>query len=398
MANNGSEQELDVTAAKDPTNLPVDGVFRDPVFRSVAAPTLFRTVVSTISEGLVVADQSGRLVFFNPAAEQMLGLGAVDVGSSQWSAIYNVFLPDGEPCPEHELPLVRALNGEAVNDAHILICQPGKATQNLHCNGQPLFNDDGEKCGAALVMRDVTTEVQARTELENAVTALKRSNRDLEQFASVAAHDLQEPLRSVSNYLELLLNLMPVTDEGAVRYVGKIRAAVKRMQDLITALLNYARIGTRGKPLAPVDCNLIVADCLENLRATIVKRNAQITCGKLPTVLGDPSQLGQVFENLIANAIKFSPEEPKIEISANKKKNGFYEFHVKDHGLGISPQFHERIFLIFQRLHTASAYEGTGIGLSICQRIVERHGGTMRVESTGAQGSTFNFTLQSAKT
>lgn len=368
----------------------------ESIFASLPTPALFKTVVSTISEGLVIADQNGRLVFFNPAAEKLLGLGAVTESSAHWSEIYNVYLPDGQPCPEHELPLVRALSGETVSELHIRICRPGMADIDLYCNGQPLIDFAGNKCGATLVMRDATSEILARKELEDAVTALKRSNRDLEQFASVAAHDLQEPLRSVSNYLELLLGLMPVTDEGAVRYVSKIRAAVKRMQALITALLNYARIGTRGKALAPVNCNELVENCLENLRATITKRNATILCGDLPTVLGDPSQLGQVFENLIGNAIKFSPDEPKIEISCSPKKKGLYEFRIKDSGLGISPQFHERIFLIFQRLHSASEYEGTGIGLSICQRIVERHGGTMRVESESEHGSTFIFTLQKA--
>lgn len=367
------------------------------ILNAVPAHTLLSTVVSTISEGLVVADQKRRLVLFNPAAERILGLGLVDVGEDRWSDTYKVFLPSGEPCPENELPLVRALNGELVQDQHILICRPDTKTKIVTCNAQPLTDECGNRRGAAIVMRDITAEQEARDQLHKAVSALKRSNHDLEQFATVAAHDLQEPLRSVYNYLELFLSIVPVSEDEPVRYVSKIRAAVRRMQALINALLNYARIETRGKAFTAVDCNLVLESCLDNLRAAISKKNAQVMCGELPTILGDQSQLGQVFENLIGNALKFSTDEPQIEISASKKKDKMWEFRIKDNGVGIAPQFHEKIFLIFQRLHTTSAYEGTGIGLSICQKIVERHGGTMAVESSGEKGSTFIFTLRDAK-
>lgn len=394
MSTLGSEQENQLE--KPETNACTDGASQ--WLKVLPAQTLLSTVISTISEGLVVADQSRRLVLFNPAAEKVLGLGLVDVGEDRWSETYKVFLPSGEPCPENQLPLVRALNGEEVKDQHILICRPETEAKIVTCNAQRLMDESGNMRGAAIVMRDITAEQKAKEQLEAAISSLRRSNHDLEQFATVAAHDLQEPLRSVYNYLELFLGLVPVSDEEPIRYVGKMRAAVKRMQALINALLNYARIETRGKTFAAVDCNSILENCLENLRASITKTNAQITYGNLPTVMGDSSQIGQVFENLIGNALKFSTTEPKIVISATKKKDRLWEFRVKDNGLGIDPQFHEKIFLIFQRLHTTSAYEGTGIGLSICQKIVERHGGKMSVESSGEQGSTFIFTLREATT
>lgn len=394
MSTLGSEQENELEKAE--ASPCTDGASQ--WLTVLPAQTLLSTVISTISEGLVVADQSRRLVLFNPAAEKVLGLGLVDVGEDRWSETYKVFLPSGEPCPENQLPLVRALNGEVVQDQHILICRPETETKIVTCNAQRLMDESGNMRGAAIVMRDITAEQKAKEQLEAAISALKRSNNDLEQFATVAAHDLQEPLRSVYNYLELFLSIVPVTGDEPIRYVGKMRAAVKRMQALINALLNYARIETRGKTFAAVDCNSTLENCLENLRASITKKNAQITYEDLPTVTGDPSQIGQVFENLIGNALKFSQTEPKIVISATKKKDRLWEFRVKDNGLGIDPQFHEKIFLIFQRLHTASAYEGTGIGLSVCQKIVERHGGTMRVESSSDKGSTFIFTLREATT
>lgn len=392
MPNLGSEQEADLELAAQIAAL--DGF--EPEQQAGAGQTLLGTVISSISEGIVIADHSRRLVLLNPAAEKLLGIGLVDVGEEHWSETYKVFLPSGEACPENMLPLVRALNGELVIDQLILISRPETETKIVSCNAQPLINQNGNLGGAALVMRDITAEQNARDQLQNAIAALKRSNHDLEQFATVAAHDLQEPLRSIYNYLELFLAIVPVTDDEPVRYVSKIRAAVRRMQALINALLNYARIETRGKAFTAVDCNDVLESCLDNLRAAMLKKNAHVICGELPTILGDQSQIGQVFENLIGNAVKFSTEEPRIEISASKKKNKMWEFRIKDNGVGIDPQFHEKIFLIFQRLHTTSAYEGTGIGLSICQKIVERHGGTMAVESSGEKGSTFIFTLRDA--
>lgn len=392
MSTLGSEQENQLE--KPEANAGTDGASQ--WVNVLPAQTLLSTVISTISEGLVVADQSRRLVLFNPAAEKVLGLGLVDVSEDRWSETYKVFLPNGEPCPENQLPLVRALNGEVVQDQHILICRPETEAKIVTCNAQRLMDESGNMRGAAIVMRDITAEQRAKEQLEAAISALKRSNHDLEQFAAVAAHDLQEPLRSIYNYLELFLTIVPVTDDEPVRYVSKIRAAVKRMQALINALLNYARIETRGKTFTAVDCNHVLESCLDNLRAAMIKKNAQVICGELPTILGDQSQIGQVFENLIGNAVKFSTDEPRIEISASKKKNKMWEFRIKDNGVGIDPQFHEKIFLIFQRLHTTSAYEGTGIGLSICQKIVERHGGKMSVESSGEKGSTFIFTLRDA--
>ncbi|MBA3995216.1 MAG: PAS domain-containing sensor histidine kinase [Cyanobacteria bacterium DS2.3.42] len=358
---------------------------------------LFELVLESITEGLIVADQSGKFVLFNAAAEQILGAGPTTGAPVEWATTYPTYLPDSDSlCPAEELPLVRALSGETVRDMHLRIRRPDGSVRDLSCNAHPLVDHQSDKKGGVVIFRDISDEVSIHQKLEETVTALRISNKDLEQFASVAAHDLQEPLRSVSNYLQLFLEAVPTTDETALRYVERISAALKRMQALINALLNYARIESRARPFQPVDCAVVVANCLENLRSSIKDKDAQVTVGELPVVLGDESQIGQLFENLISNAIKFSHEQPVISISA-EIKGRLCEFRVRDNGIGIQPRFHERIFLIFQRLHAVGKYDGTGIGLSICKRIVARHGGDIQVESDNDRGSTFIFSLKCAE-
>jgi len=350
-------------------------------------------VFNSISEGLVVADSNGKFTLFNKAAENILGLGAIDVDSSEWSKRYNLYLPEqSEICPHDQVPLVRALNSESVKEFHMRVQAPGASVKFIACTAEPLRDAYGSLSGAVMVFSDITEKKHTQAVLQESLIALQRSNKDLEQFAAVAAHDLQEPLRSVTNYLELLLAIVPVTDETAIRYVGKIKGAVKRMQALVSALLNYARIESRGQPFCEIDCNSVLNDCVDNLRSTIDRSHAQITYSNLPTVWGDASQIGQVFENLLSNAIKFSQGEPKIDVTA-EKNDRFWKLKFKDNGIGIQPEFFDRIFLIFQRLHSASTYEGTGIGLSICKRIVERHGGKMSVQSAKDEGTTFTVSL-----
>lgn len=360
---------------------------------TVSSP-LFDLVLESISEGLIVVDRSGKSIVFNSAAEQILGAAPIRGEEIEWSVKYPTYLPhDSSPCPSEELPLGRALHGETVKDKHLRVRRVDGSVRDISCNEHPLVDRNSEMKGGVLVFRDITDEVLIHQKLEESVSALRLSNKDLEQFASVAAHDLQEPLRSVSNYLELFLEVVPTTDETALRYVSKIRAALKRMQALINALLNYARIESRARPFQPVDCKVVVETCLENLRSAIKGKGANVTVGELPVVLGDETQIGQLFENLISNAIKFSKDQPEITISS-ESKGRLCEFRVTDNGIGIQPRFHERIFLIFQKLHAAGKYEGTGIGLSICKRIVARHGGDIRVESDNELGSTFIFSLR----
>ena len=223
---------------------------------------------------------------------------------------------------------------------------------------------------------------------------LARSNKDLEQFAYVASHDLQEPLRAVSGFVDLLKeHLARSLDETAAEYMDFIVDGAKRMQSLINGLLEYSRIDTRGKRPEACDAQDALDKALRNLQVSIKETGARITSGPLPTIHMDPIQLVQLFTNLIGNAIKFrSDRTPEIHIGAERADEA-WQISVADNGIGIEPQYAERIFLIFQRLHTRQAYPGTGIGLALCKKIVERHSGTIWMDSQPGRGTTFTFTI-----
>jgi light-regulated signal transduction histidine kinase (bacteriophytochrome) len=220
----------------------------------------------------------------------------------------------------------------------------------------------------------------------------------LEQFAYVASHDLQEPLRMVASFTQLLAKRYRAKlDQDADEFIGYAVDGATRMQQLINDLLAYSRVGTRGKSFKPEDCNVIFRQARDNLAKAIEDSSAIIFQDPLPMIFGDEVQLIQLFQNLIANAIKFhGPDSPQIQVTA--ERNGQeWVFAVKDNGIGIAPEHQERIFSIFQRLHQRSEYPGTGIGLAICKKIVERHGGRIWVESQVGAGSTFYFTIPEGK-
>ena len=237
-------------------------------------------------------------------------------------------------------------------------------------------------------------EVLLFEEQKKAQEELVRSNRELEQFAYIASHDLQEPLRMVSSYLQLLeRRYADRLDQDAKDFIDFAVDGARRMRQLINDLLTYSRVGTRAKQFAPTDCNEIVTQTVNNLTVAIQETDAHITCDDLPTVVADETQILQLFQNLMGNAIKFHGDRPpRIHIGV-EERDGVWVFSVQDNGIGIRPRDSERIFRIFQRLHGREEYEGTGIGLAVCKKIVERHGGWIWVESEPGQGSTFTFTL-----
>ncbi|MBI5672904.1 MAG: PAS domain S-box protein [Nitrospirae bacterium] len=235
---------------------------------------------------------------------------------------------------------------------------------------------------------------QARHELEKMVVGLKRSNAELEQFAYVASHDLQEPLRMVASYTQLLAKRYKgKLDTDADEFIGYAVDGANRMQRLIQDLLAYSRVTTQGHVFERVDCHALLEEVLSNLRLAVEESRAVVTHDVRLTVMADRGQLGQVFQNLIGNAIKFRGQEPPwVHISA-ERKDAEWRFAIRDNGIGIDPQYADRIFVVFQRLHDREEYPGTGIGLAICKKIIERHGGRMRVESQLGKGATFYFTL-----
>jgi PAS domain S-box-containing protein len=245
---------------------------------------------------------------------------------------------------------------------------------------------------------DITERNRVQQELTRKVEELARSNADLEQFAYVASHDLQEPLRMVISYTQLLARrYRGKLDTPADEFIGFAVDGASRMQQLIQDLLSYSRLTIRGKALQFTESGAACNAALENLRESIKNSNAEVNVGPLPTVLADATQLAQLFQNLIGNAIKYrNKRRPEIRVSARPNGNEWV-FSVQDNGIGIEPQYFERVFQMFQRLHTRKDYSGTGIGLAICRKIAERHGGRIWVESHPGKGSTFLFTIPQAE-
>jgi PAS domain S-box-containing protein len=252
----------------------------------------------------------------------------------------------------------------------------------------------GEKYQLIGVTQDVTAQKQSQLELSFRAQELARSNEELEQFVYVASHDLQEPLRMVASYTELLSRRYKgKLDSDADEFIGFAVDGANRMKRLIDDLLSYSRVGTRGKAPQPTSSESACNQALANLSMAIEETGAEVTSDDLPLVMADESQLVQLFQNLIGNAIKFhSSGSPKVQVSAELQQREWV-FSVKDNGIGIEPEYFDRIFLIFQRLHKKTEYPGTGIGLAVCKRIVERHGGRIWVESEPGKGATFLFTF-----
>jgi PAS domain S-box-containing protein len=255
---------------------------------------------------------------------------------------------------------------------------------------QPLFTG---------IIHEITERKVAERLIHEHSAALARSNKDLEQFAYVASHDLQEPLRMVGSFAGLLARrYQGKLDSEADEFIAYIVDGATRMQMLIEDLLAFSRVSTKGRKPEPVDAGEMVERVLGDLRAAIEQSGATVTAGALPMVLADPTQLGQVFLNLIGNAIKFrAPDRPPAVRVWAERLGGEWLFHVQDNGIGIDPRHMERIFHIFERLHGPGEYPGTGIGLAIVKKIIERHGGRIEVRSAPGEGSTFRFTLPAAE-
>ncbi|MEI8079626.1 MAG: ATP-binding protein, partial [bacterium] len=257
-------------------------------------------------------------------------------------------------------------------------------------------------------IRNISDRKQAEQALEKTAADLERSNQELEQFAYVASHDLQEPLRMVASYTQLLAKrYQDRLDQDAQEFIGYAVNGAVRMQRLINDLLTYSRVQTKGKTFEPVDAHSALGEALVNLTVAIADSGAIVTNDDLPMVKADHTQLVQLFQNLIGNALKFrGAAPPHVHVSVEREAAAaapaadhwrppgmFWRFSVRDNGIGIEPAYFERIFVVFQRLHGQAMYPGTGIGLALCKRIVERHGGRIWVESELGQGTTFHFTL-----
>jgi PAS domain S-box-containing protein len=268
----------------------------------------------------------------------------------------------------------------------------------VHVLKAPVLDASGTVVGTQTIFWDETERKRAEEALAETAEDLERSNRELELFAYVASHDLQEPLRMVASYTQLLARRYKDKLDGDAReFITFAVDGAIRMQKLINDLLMYSRVGTKGKPFEATDGESVFHAVISNLKIAIQESGAVVTHDPLPTVLGDTVQLIQLFQNLIGNAIKFRGKEPpEIHVGVGKKGDEWI-FSVRDNGIGIDPQYFDRIFVIFQRLHTRDEYPGTGIGLAVGKKIVERHGGRIWVESEPGKGATFFFTMPVVK-
>ncbi len=355
-------------------------------------------VLNNITDGLVVSDMDGNLFHWNPAAIAMHGFASLEEGLRRLPELADIFELSTEAgvLPVEEWPLSRILRGETLRNWEVTLRRHATDWVRVFSYGGTLArSSDGKPLLAVVTIQDVTERKQSEDELKRLLTELERSNKELEQFAYVASHDLQEPLRMVASYVQLLeRKYTGQLDDKALKYIYFAVDGAKRMQKLIDGLLAFSRV-PRGAPFTHVDMNKSFSQAVKNLSVAIKENGAVVTRDQLPGVWGDEIQLSQLFQNLIGNSIKFRKPDvpPRIHVSG-KSKGDEWIFSVQDNGIGIESLYWGRIFLIFQRLHSREEYPGTGIGLALCKRITERHHGRIWVESTPGTGSTFFFTIR----
>jgi PAS domain S-box len=336
---------------------------------------------------------TGRFEYYSPAIERITGFAVQEVlGMDTVTILERVHPDDMARVRAEKLEVPSSLTHGTVD--HRFLRKDGTYVW-VSDHFRILYDEEGRAVVREGVIRDITERKKVEETVQQYVENLKRSNEDLERFAYIASHDLQEPLRNVVSFSQLLSRrYQGKLGADADEYIGYIVEGGKRMQILVQDLLEYSRVNTRGQAFGSVSCEEVIAQVIKNLQTAITENEATIQNHPLPTVLADPTQLPLVFQNLLGNAIKFrrQDEPPSISISA-KKTGDWWTFAVQDNGIGIDSAFYDRIFVIFQRLHGRNEYPGTGVGLAIVKKIIERHRGRIWVESEVGKGSTFYFTL-----
>ena len=377
----------------------VTAAIRDISVRTAAEAHLlqmegrYRGLLEAAPDAMVVVNQAGQIVLLNVQAEKEFGYHRDELLGQKVTNI----IPEGfaERIASDSLRSAADALAQQIGTGIELSAQRKDGTEfPIELMLSPLENADGILVTAAI--RDISVRKAAEANLLQTVDELKRSNDELGQFAYIASHDLQEPLRMVASYTQLLSRRYKGRlDDDADEFIAFAVDGATRMQRLIDDLLAYSRVGTKGKGLVPTSSEEALGQALVNLRGSIENSGAVVTHDPLPAVRADEMQLTQLFQNLVGNAIKYqNPGIPRVHISATKPSGDKkWTFAVEDNGLGIDPQYFDRIFGMFQRLHKRDEFAGTGIGLAICKKIVERHGGTISVESSLGEGSTFRFAL-----
>ena len=376
-----------------------------------AQSLMIQSVLDSMAEGLAAADEQGKFLLWNRAAEKIMGYGPADIPTREWSEHYGTFLPDGvTPFPTEQLPLVRAIRGEA-SSSEIFVRNP-KVTEGawIEVRGSPLKGQDGVIRGGVVAFRDITQRKadereigKLNDELEQRVAErtarMETANKELEAFSYSVSHDLRAPLRHISGFSRLLEEELGANLNPNMRhYLDRIQTGIQKMGLLVDELLKLAQVGRHVLRPQPTQLKSIVAEVIAILQPDSEGRQVEWLVHDLPVVECDPVLVKQVLQNLLANALKFTRPRGRavIEVS-HKEEEGQLVFMVRDNGVGFSMKYVDKLFGVFQRLHSADQFEGTGIGLATVQRIVDRHGGRVWAEAEVDKGATFYFTLGAGK-
>ncbi len=351
----------------------------------------YRTLFNSSPDYTILIGVDGTLMDVNEAAQEISGLSQKDLTGQRYTELKLLF---DEEMQLHIGKVSQILEGKVVKPYESRFIDKNGKIHNVETFLKPL-RKDGEIFAFNVIAHDITERKKAEKKLKETIEELERSNYELQQFAYITSHDLQEPLRTIASFTQLLeRRYRGRLDSDADEFIEFIVDAAIRMKGMIQGLLDYSRVGTKKIEFEEVDMNVKLKKALSNLQASIDENRAKITCDHLPTVRADPNQMVRVFQNLIGNAIKFrKPDElPKIHVGC-MVENGEYIFSVSDNGIGMEKEYTDKIFEVFKRLHTTDEYRGTGIGLAIAKRIIERNGGRIWVESKLGVGSTFCFAL-----
>lgn len=388
------------------------------------AETRYRQLIEGLPVAIFTVDENGFINLYNKAAVELWGREP-DIGKDKWNGAYKIFLTDGTPIAHENGPMAKALREDRNINLEMLVQQPDGTMKHVMAYPEPMHDHEGQVTGAMNVLIDITElktaehalraseellekRVHERTaEIKSANYNLQRSNAELEQFAYIASHDLQEPLRKIRTFTEMLESNLGSISTKSKNYLDKIAASATRMRGLIKDVLHYSRLIAPADTFTHVDLNKIIWQVVDDFELLINEKNAKINVQQLPVIEANPLQINQLFSNLISNALKFNAkDEPVISISTTLLDNtkdelpeglnpslAYCLLEFKDNGIGFDQQYADQIFTIFQRLHTKHEYAGTGIGLALCKKIVLNHHGSITAHSVTGEGATFHIIL-----
>jgi PAS domain S-box-containing protein len=350
---------------------------------------------------MVLASAPGMVLrIVNPACQELLGIddepSYVGTPLLEMAPTWKDFDADGNPVPLAEQPLALAFKEIIINNREYRVLRKDGRTRWELMSSTPIYNEEGELIAGFVAFPDITERKRAEELLQSYAAKLERSNRDLEDFASSASHDLQEPLRKIQAFGERLTTKYgPALDAEGRDYVGRMSSAAARMQAMLDGLLAYSRVTTQGQPFVRVDLAQLAAEAVADLELRLEQTGGRVELEPLPPLEADALQMRLLLQNLIGNALKFHRPgvPPVVRVWGQPLASGWIQLAVADNGIGFDEKYLDRLFQPFQRLHGRSEYEGSGIGLAICRKIVERHGGTITAESTPGQGTTFKVAL-----